>query len=71
MSLSGRPFLNDIMGGSFKIWSVVGSTSSLRFLSDLELLGVVLPRGRFFFLFCFLEEGLESFLEISSLRGCC
>ena len=52
--------------------AVLGTTSSLRSLSDLELLsGIVLRRGRFVSLFCFVGKGLVSFLEISLLRVCC
>ena len=45
--------------------AVLGTTSSLGFLSDLELLGgFVLQRARFVSLFFFsLEEGLCPFLK--------
>ena len=52
--------------------AVLGTTSSLGILSDLELTGgVVLRRARFVSLFCFVGGGLVSFLEISLLRVCC
>ena len=49
--------------------AVLGTTSSLGFLSDLELLGgIVLRRARFISLFCFVGGGLVPVLEISPLR---
>ena len=46
--------------------AVLSTTSSLEFLSDLELLGgIVLRRERLVSLFCFVGGGLVSFLEIS------
>ena len=52
--------------------AVLGTTSSLGFLSDLELPGgIVLRRARFASLFCFVGGGAMSFLEISLLRVCC
>ena len=52
--------------------AVLGTTSSLGFLPDLELLGgIVLLRARSVSLFCFVRRGLVSFLEISLLRVFC
>ena len=49
-----------------------GTTSSLGFLSDLELLvGIVLRRAKFVSLFCFIGGGLVPFLEISLKRRVC
>ena len=63
MSLSERPFLHDIMGGSLKIsfrngWccmvgAALGTNTSLGFLLVLELLGEDVndhPSGLFYFL---------------------
>ena len=52
--------------------AVLGITSLLGFLSDLELLcGIASRRARFVSLFCFVGGGLVSSLEISLLRVCC
>ena len=52
--------------------AVLGTTSLLGFLSDLQLLGgIVLQRARFLSLFYFIGGGLMSFLEISLLRVHC
>ena len=77
MSLSLCSFLYDIMGGSLKIdlamvVAMLGTTSLLRFLWHLELLGgIMLGRGRFVFLFPLFRGGLVAFVETSLLRVCC
>ena len=49
--------------------ALLDTTSSLGFLSDLELLGGILfQRARFVSLYCFVGGGLVSFLEILLLR---
>ena len=71
MFLSERPFLYDIMGGSFKIWFSNGCCcTGYNFLFKISLrFGTI---GWYcVILFCFVGGGLVSFLEISLLRVCC
>ena len=55
--------------------AVLGTTSSLRFLRDLELQGGIVLQEQysvcFVLFFCFVGGGLGSFLESSLLRVCC
>ena len=70
LCLTERPFLYDKFGLAMVV-AVLGTTSSLRFFYDLELLGgIVLRRTKFVSLFCFVGRGLVSFLEISLLEVC-
>ena len=77
MSLSERPFLNDIMGGSLKIWFRNGCCCvRYHFLVTISLrFGTAgwycVTKGEFRFFVFSLGGGLVSFLEISLLRVCC
>ena len=73
MTLSERPFLYDVMGGSLKIWFSNGCCCiRYHFLVRISFrfgTGIASRRARFVSLFCFVGGGLVSFLEISLLRA--
>ena len=78
MSLSERPFLYDIMGGTLKIWFFSNGCCCIRYHFLVRIpfrfgtaVWYCVTKGKIRFFVCFVGGGLVSSLEISLLRVCC